>query len=142
MIFKKLYLLILLKMINKVIQNLISCFQNAFMLYYKHFYNESDINKNLRCIVYLSSFVCVIVFLMFNLKYYFKYVDKSIYKIEVYLINDTICFIIYLLIYIYYAIKKFSNRVHLNHLESFESRFDMTFYDLNDVVQNPYIIMY
>ncbi|CAD8097293.1 unnamed protein product [Paramecium primaurelia] len=72
---------------------------------------------------------------MFNLKYYFKYVDKSIYKIEVYLINDTICFIIYLLIYIYYAIKKYSNRVQLNDLESFESRFYMRFYDLNDVDQ-------
>lgn len=108
------------------------------MLYYKLFLYESGMNKTLKGIIYLSSFACVIVCLLFNLKNYFKYIEESIYKIEVYLVNDNICFVISLLIYIYYAIKKYTNRVQLNHLESYESRFDMRFYDLNDIVPNPY----
>ncbi|CAK58069.1 unnamed protein product (macronuclear) [Paramecium tetraurelia] len=138
MILKQLYHLILLKMIKKVNQRHLSCYQNAYMLYYKLFFYESCLNKTLKAIIYLSSFACVIVCLMFNLKNYFKYIQESIYKIEVYLVNDTICFVISLLIYIYYAVKKYSNRVSLDHLESYESRFDMRFYDLNDVVPNPY----
>ena len=108
------------------------------MLYYKLFFYESGMNKALKFIVYLSSFACVMVCLIFNLKNYFKYIGESIYKIEVYFVNDTICFVISLLIYIYYSIKKYTNRVKLIHLESYESNFDMRFYDLNDVVPNPY----
>lgn len=81
------------------------------MLYYKLFFYESGLNKTLKAIIYLSSFGCVIVCLILNLKNYFIYIEESIYKIEVYLVNDTICFIISLLIYIYYAVKKYSNRV-------------------------------
>ncbi|CAD8116351.1 unnamed protein product [Paramecium primaurelia] len=138
MIFKQFYHLILLNMISKVNQRHLSCFQNAYMLYYKLFFYESGLNKTLKAIIYLSSFGCVIVCLILNLKNYFIYIEESIYKIEVYLVNDTICFIISLLIYIYYAVKKYSNRVQLDHLESYESQFDMRFYDLNEIVPNPY----
>ncbi|CAD8113550.1 unnamed protein product [Paramecium sonneborni] len=138
MIIKQFYHLILLKMIRKVNQRHLSCFQNAYMLYYKLFFYESCLNKTLQFIIYLSSFTCVLVCLIFNFKSYFIYIEESIYKIEVYFINDTICFLISLLIYIYYAFKKYSNKVQLGHLESYEQRFDLRFYDLNDIVPNPY----
>ncbi|CAD8199610.1 unnamed protein product [Paramecium octaurelia] len=138
MIIKQFYHLILLRMIRKVNYRHLSCFQNAYMLYYKLFFYESCANTTLKGVVYLSSFACVIVCLMFNLKNYFKYIEESIFKIEIYLVNDTICFVMSLVIYVYYAIKKYSNRVQLNHLESYESVFDMRFYDLNEIVQNPY----